>query len=139
MSESGGCRGCYAAGSSLASDGRFNRRCNAIDRIGFLDHRRVVEFRWRRIDVPTGRDDEWHIFFAQPRCNRPDVLAFQIHIEDSEVETALLDFLERAFNRVAGPADAMTQRIEEVLEHHRDERFILDNQYGTPARHLAFA
>src|SRR4051794_11294395 len=45
-----------------AADGRFDRRRDPVDRIGFLYHRRVVEFGRRRVDVAAGGDHERHVF-----------------------------------------------------------------------------
>ena len=50
-------------------------------------------------------------------------------VEDEPLIAMMLeDFLERALNAVAGTANRMTERIEEILEHHRDQRFVLDNE-----------
>ena len=65
------------------------------------------------------------------RRDRPDVLAFQVHVKDGEVEAASLDLLQRALNRIAGPSNRVAERIEEVLEHHGDERLVFDDQDGT--------
>src|SRR5579884_2926029 len=113
-----------AATLSLGGERRLDRRRDAIDGIGLLDHRRVVELGWRRIDVSARRNDERHILLAQLGRHRPNVLTLQIDVEDGEVETALLHLVQRALHRLAGAADLMSERIEKILEHHSDERLI---------------
>ena len=105
--------------SKLAGKCRFDRRRDPVDRIGFLDHRCVVELRRRRIDVATGRNHERHILLAQPGRDRPHVLAFQVDVENGEIEPTFFHLVERAFDGVAGTADLMTQRVEEILESRK--------------------
>ena len=87
--------------------------------------------------MPARRDHERHILLAQLARHGPDVLAFEVHIENGEVEPALLHLVERSLHRIARPADLVSERIEKILQHHGDERLIFDNQYGTPTRHIA--
>jgi hypothetical protein len=115
------------------SDGEcgLERRSYAIHRIGLLDDGHVGEFRRRRIDVTAGRDDERHVLLAQPRGDRPNALALQVHIEDRQVEAALVRHRERVRDRFACRGHRMTERLEEILEHHRDQRLVLDDKDGS--------
>jgi hypothetical protein len=97
-------------------------------RVRLFDHRSVVELRRRRINVTAGGDDERYILLAQLGRDGPHVLTFQVHVEDREVESAFLDLLESALHRIASSANGMTEGIEEILEHHGDQRLILDDQ-----------
>ena len=80
--------------------------------------------------MASSGQDEGHAAFGQAVANRPDMLAPKVNIEKGDVEAALGDCghsLLHAFHR----ADHLVaERVEEVLEHHRDERFVLDDQDG---------
>ena len=59
--------------------------------------------------------------------DRPDLLAvLELDVDDGDVEAARLDMFERRGDAVAGRDHLVAERIEEVLEHHRDERLVLD-------------
>src|SRR5260370_39593466 len=90
------------------------------------------------VDAPAGVDHERHVPFAQPGRHRPVSLALQIDVENGEIEPAFFDLVESTLDAIAGATDLMSERIEEVLEHHSDERLILHDQYGTPTRHQPF-
>ncbi len=83
--------------------------------------------------MPPAGKDERSPLVTQRGGYRPDAFALQIDVEDGQVETALLGLGQRLADRVAGAANRMTHRFEEILEHHRNQRLILDNQDGTRA------
>src|SRR5689334_8076179 len=124
------------SGYGLACEGRLDSRSNPIDRVGLLDHWGIVELGRRRVDVTAGGDDERNVLLAEPGGDGPHILAFEVDVEDGEIEPALLDLVERALDRVAGPANLVTQRIEKILKHHGDERLVLDDQNGARIRHI---
>src|SRR4051794_5560203 len=63
--------------------------------------------------------------------DRPDTLAVQIDVDDGDVEAPLLDPRQRVGQSLAGGGDPVAEGFEEILEHHRDERLVLDDQHGT--------
>src|SRR5688572_15448165 len=124
-----------ATSRSLCRECGLDRRSDTIDRIGLLDYRSVVEFGRRRIDVAAGGDHERDVSRAEQGCDRPHVLALQVDVEDGQIESALFDLVERTLHRVARPTDLMPEGIEKILEHHRNQWLVLDNEDGTPLRH----
>jgi hypothetical protein len=44
---------------------------------------------------------------------------------------ALADADERVGNGVAGAGDLMAERVEEILQHHRDQRLVFDDEDGS--------
>jgi hypothetical protein len=124
-----------AASFSPAREGGLDGGRDPVDRVRLLDHRRVVELRRGRIDVTARRDHERNLLLAQPGRDRPDVLALEVHIEDGEVEPTFFHLFERALDRFAGAADLVAEGIEEILQHHCDEGFVLDDQNGAFVSH----
>src|SRR5689334_11854952 len=124
---------------SLSGQCRVDGRCYAVNSVGLLNHGRVIELGRRRIDVTTRRDHEWHVLLAECARNGPDVLALQVHVEDRKIEAAFLHLGECAFYGVAGPLDLMPKGIEEILEHHRNQRLILDDEDRTRSFHRRLA
>jgi hypothetical protein len=70
--------------------------------------------------VAAAGEHEWRPLAAQRGGDGPDILALQIDVEDGEIESPVLDFLQRRFDAVAIAADLVAQRQHEILEHHRD-------------------
>ena len=61
--------------------------------------------------------------------DRPDLLAVpQADVEDRDVEAAGLDMAERLLDRFRSWRRPVAERLEEILEHHRDQRLVLDDQ-----------
>src|SRR6476469_4599704 len=119
----------------LVRERGFDRRHDPVDRIGFLDHGRVVELGRRRVDVAAGCNHERDLAFAKEASDWPHILALEVHVEDGEVEPALFNLVESALDGVARSADLVAKRIEEILEHHRNERLVFDDEDGTLTRH----
>ena len=46
----------------------------------------------------------------------------------AQVREADAVVVERALDGLAGSADLMAERVEKILEHHRNQRFVLDNE-----------
>src|SRR5688572_1009020 len=83
----------------------------------------------RRLDMAAGRDDERRALLRQPVGERPDPLpVLELDVDDGEVEAAGLDPLDRFLDRIAGADHVVTESLEEILEHHRDQRLVLDDQ-----------
>src|SRR5579872_1539115 len=121
---------------ALAGERRLDRRCDPVDSIGFFNHRRVAEFRGCRVDMATGCNHEGYLSFAKSGRDGPDILALEVDVEDGKIEAALIHLLQRGFHGIAGAPDLMPERIQKILEHHRNERLVFDNKNGSP-RHLA--
>ena len=64
----------------------------------------------------------------------PHAFALQIDVEDGEVEAVGLDHGERLGHAFARPAHAMAERLDKVLEHHGDERFVFDDEDDSVGR-----
>jgi hypothetical protein len=80
-------------GQRLACERGFDRWGNPVDCIRFFDHGRIVEFWRRRIDVAASGDHKRYVAFTKLRRDRPNILAFEVYIEDGEIEPALLHFI----------------------------------------------
>src|SRR5688500_10661524 len=114
---------------ALDAAGLLQRRLDCLDRIGLAQHRGIGVLLGRRLDMTAGGDDEGLAFLEQPVGERPDLLAvLQLHVDDGEVESAVLEPGDRLIHRFAGADNPMAEGLEEVLEHHRDQRLILDDQ-----------
>jgi hypothetical protein len=50
-----------------------------------------------------------------------------LHVEDRDFEAAGLDVAKRRLDVIAASDDPVTERFEEILEHHRDQRLVLDD------------
>ena len=82
----------------------------------------------RRRDVAAGGNDERNALFSQPVGNGPDMLPLQMDVDDRDVEAALLDLGHCLLKALAGADDAVPEGVEKILEHHRDQRFVFDDQ-----------
>ena len=59
-------------------------------------------------------------------------------VEDEPLIAMMLeDFLERSLDRIARPPHLVTKGVEEILEHHCDQRLILNDQDRTRTLHQA--
>ena len=91
-----------------------------------------------RIDVSAGGEDEWDPRLGQPVGDGPDMLAaLQVNVQDRDFEAALLDLLHRVCDGVGSSDDLVAKRVEEILEHHRDQRFVFGDQDGAALGHAA--
>ena len=79
--------------------------------------------------MTTGRQNEWYATLIEAIGNRPGILAVpEVNVDNRNIEPAFLDFRQGFANTIDGRDDPMAKGIEEVLEHHRDQRLILDDQ-----------
>ena len=114
-----------------AGQGGLDRRGNPVDRVRLFDQRNGRELRRRRIDMAARSDDEGNTLAAQQARDWPHILAFQVDIEDGEIEPAAIRLLERLRDIVAGAVNIVAKRFEEILEHHGDEGLVFDDEDGT--------
>ena len=91
--------------------------------------------RRRRLDVAPGGEDEGNALGGEPVGDGPYLLPIQIDVDDRDVEAPLLDPTQRVDEIVAGGGHLVAQRIEKILEHHRDKRFVFDDEDGAAAGH----
>ena len=61
----------------------------------------------------------------------------KIYVKDGYIEAALLHFLQPPGHAVAGTGERMAQHIDEILDHHGDERLILNDEDGQGYSHIA--
>ena len=113
---------------SSAGERSLKRGRYAIDRIRLFDHRHVRELGGGRIDVTASRENERDLLRAQSLRDGPDALALQIDVENGDVEAALVGLGQCIAYGFSCLADRMAERFEEILEHHRDERLVLNDQ-----------
>lgn len=84
------------------------------------------------------RQHERYARARQSVTYRPNMFAaFQVDIDDGNVEAARFDPCEGVGNRLTSPRDLMAERFEKILEHHRDQRLVLDDQDGTKRGHFS--
>src|SRR5688500_16534522 len=98
------------ASAALPGERRFQRRRYPVDRIWLGDHRHAGEFGGRRVDMAAAGQDEGNGAFAQHGGDRPDAFAFQVDVEDGQVEVVGLDRLQRFTDAFAGRPYLMAER-----------------------------
>ena len=70
--------------------------------------------------MATSRQHERDSHVTKPLGDWPNALTLQIDIENGDVETALVGFCHCVLNGFACRGDGMTERLKEILEHHRN-------------------
>lgn len=86
--------------------------------------------------MSTSSQHERYARARQAVAYRPDMFtAFQVDIDDGDVEFARFDPGEGVGNRFTSPGDLMAERFEKILQHHRDQGFVLDDQDVTRRGH----
>ncbi|MEA3016031.1 MAG: hypothetical protein QOI38_753 [Sphingomonadales bacterium] len=111
---------------------------DGVDRIGLGEDGRGDMAGGRRLDMAAGGEDEGLAGVGEAVGDRPDGLAvLELDVDDRDVETAALDMRQRVLEALAGADDAVAERVEEILEHHRDQRLVFDDEDGTPPGHGA--
>ncbi len=69
--------------------------------------------------------------------DRPAGLAAaQVDVQDHRVDAPGVEPGERVGDRIGAARGLMAERFEEVLEHHRDERLILDDEDASASHHF---
>ena len=112
----------------LARERVHDRRGDAVDGVRLVDHRHLRKFGRRRVDMAARGDDERDAARAHHAGDRPDILALQVDVEDGQIEAAGVNRVACLADRFTNPLDLMAERIKKILQHHRDERFVLDDQ-----------
>ncbi len=122
----------------LGRAGRIEAGIDGIDGERLGEDRDAGIFGRGRIDMAAGGEHERDGLANQRVGDRPDPFAaLEVNVDDGDLETALLDPGERAGDGVRRPDHVMPHRFQKILEHHRDQRLVLDDQNGSAPGHGA--
>ena len=79
--------------------------------------------------MSAGRKNEWYSAIHQCIRHRPAFGSPQIDVEDCEIESTARDAGKCVLDIIGRCRRNMPETFHEILEHHRDQRLILDDQY----------
>ncbi|KAK0361986.1 hypothetical protein LTR94_021066 [Friedmanniomyces endolithicus] len=82
----------------------------------------------RRLEIATCCEDERDAAILKRIGERPGGFLAQVEVEDGEVKALRFDLGERICDASYGRADAMAHHVDEILEHHGDKRFVLNDK-----------
>ena len=96
----------------------------------FLQNRDVAKPAVDAVGVVAGNEDERHVAPRQNFRDLVDHAVAEIDVEDGGVEVAVLGGLQ-CFEGGANRADDLEAEFgQALLDHHADQRFVLDQQHA---------
>ncbi|PAV92714.1 hypothetical protein WR25_13478 [Diploscapter pachys] len=108
---------------------------NAMGR-SIVPHRAIAEAAVDAVVAAASREHERNVACGERFGDgRALLTAAQVDVEDRSVDAAVLHPRQGAGHRIDGADRRLVEHLEEILEHHRDERFVLDDEDLGERRH----
>ena len=107
------------------------RRLDRVDRVGLGEDRTLGMRRRRRLDMAAGGEDErGPLSASRSATGQTCSPSFSWTSMMATSNPPWPDPGERVLDGIAGAGDRVAERIEEILEHHRDQRLVFDDEDG---------
>src|SRR4051812_18443761 len=94
--------------------------CVERERLG--EHRAIAPRVVDHVAGAAGGEEERNAACGEPFANGPALLAAaQMHVDNRGIDSTALDRFDRGLDRIGAAREVAVDRIEKILEHHRDQ------------------